>query len=92
MPQYCCIPIFWGVKLTGLFGTAAPLAVDITVIIQVVMFLMVIMGLVYKNKRKFKIHGELMGIAVILHFLSFLIVMLPTFYSGFDYFTGEETC
>ncbi|MCJ7613226.1 DUF420 domain-containing protein [Candidatus Bathyarchaeota archaeon] len=73
--------------MTGLFGTGASLEIDINVMIQVVMFLIIVVGLVYKRKRKFKMHGELMGIAVILHLLSFLIVMLPTFYADFDYFT-----
>lgn len=72
--------------MTGLFGTAASLEKDINVIIQVVMFLIFVVGLVYKTKRKIKMHGKLMGVAVILHILSFLIVMLPTFYAGVDYF------
>ena len=51
------------------------------------MFLIIIIGLVYKNKRKFKIHGGMMGIAVILHILTFVLVMGPSFSEGYDYFT-----
>ncbi len=50
------------------------------------MFLIIVISLVYKNKNKFKIHGGLMGIAVILHVLSLLVVMGPSFYDGYDYF------
>ena len=74
-------------RLTGLFGTGATLVVDLTIVIQIIMFLFVALSLVYKNQRKFKTHCQLMGVAVILHILSFLIVMLPTFYNGFGYFT-----
>jgi len=73
--------------LTGIFGTGAVLQTDINLILQIVMFLIIVIGLVYKNKRKFKIHGGLMGIAVILHVLSFLLVMGRSFSEGYDFFT-----
>jgi uncharacterized membrane protein YozB (DUF420 family) len=73
--------------LTGIFGTGAVLQTDINLILQVVMFLIIVIGLVYKNKRKFKIHGGIMGIAVILHVISFLLVMGPSFSEGYDFFT-----
>jgi uncharacterized membrane protein YozB (DUF420 family) len=58
---------FWGeIILTGIFGTGAVLQTDINLILQIVMVLIIIIGLVYKNKNKFKIHGGIMGIAVIL--------------------------
>jgi len=73
--------------LTGIFGTGALLQTDINLILQVVMFVVIVIGLVYKNKNKFKIHGELMGIGVILHVISFFAIMLPRFNDGIDYFT-----
>jgi uncharacterized membrane protein YozB (DUF420 family) len=73
--------------LTGIFGTGAVLQTDINLILQIVMFLIIVIGLVYKNKRKFKIHGGIMGIAVILHVLSILLVMGPSFSEGYDFFT-----
>ena len=73
--------------MTGIFGTGAVLQTDVNLILQVVMFLTIIIGLVYKNKNKFKIHGGLMGIAVILHVVSLFAVMLPSFNDGYDYFT-----
>ena len=51
------------------------------------MFLIIVISLIYKNKNKFKIHGVLMGIAVILHVLSFLTVMGPIFFGYFREFT-----
>jgi uncharacterized membrane protein YozB (DUF420 family) len=36
---------------------------------------------------KFKIHGGLMAIAVILHIASLLAVMVPSFYADYEYFT-----
>jgi len=79
--------IFGEHRLTGIFGTGAVLQTDVNLILQIVMFLIIVVGLVYKNKNKFKIHGGLMGIAVILHVLSLLLVMGPSFSEGYDFFT-----
>jgi len=77
--------------LTGIFGTGAVLQTDINLILQIVMFLIIVIGLVYKNKRKFKIHGGIMGIAVILHILSFLLIMGPSLYENYDFFTTDTS-
>jgi uncharacterized membrane protein YozB (DUF420 family) len=73
--------------LTGIFGTGALIQTDINLVLQVVMLIIIVVGLVYKSKRKFKIHGGLMGIAVMLHLISLFAVMLPSFNDGYDYFT-----
>ncbi len=73
--------------MAGIFGTGAIFQTDINLILQIVMFLVIIIGLIYKVKRKFKIHGILMGIAIILHVLSFVLVMGPSFFEAYDYFT-----
>jgi uncharacterized membrane protein YozB (DUF420 family) len=70
-----------------IFGTRADLQVDINLILQVIMFVIIVISLVYKNKMKFKIHGGLMGMAVILHIFSFLVVMGPSFSTNYEYFT-----
>jgi uncharacterized membrane protein YozB (DUF420 family) len=72
--------------LTGILGTGAHLGADVNLILQIVMVIIIILSLIYKNKRKFKIHGELMAIAVILHVLTFLTVMGPPFFEGFNYY------
>ena len=73
--------------MTGIFGTGTLIQTDINVIMQVVMLIIIIVSLVYKNRRKFKIHGELMGIAVILNLISLFAVMLPSFNKNYEYFT-----
>ena len=72
--------------LTGIFGTGALIQTDINLTLQVVMLIIIVAGLVYKNKRKFKIHGGLMEIAVILHLISLFAVMLPSFNNNYEYF------
>jgi uncharacterized membrane protein YozB (DUF420 family) len=72
--------------LTGIFGTGAALNVDVNLILQIIMFVIIVISLFYKNKMKFKIHGVLMGIAVILHVLTFLTVMGPRFFGYFREF------
>jgi uncharacterized membrane protein YozB (DUF420 family) len=74
-------------NLTGIFGTGSVLRTDINLILQIVMFLIIAISLVYKNKMKFKIHGGLMAIAVILNIASLLAVMGPSFSAGYEYFT-----
>jgi len=75
-----------GNGLTGIFGTGAALNVDINLMLQIVMFAIIVISLFYKKKMKFRIHGILMGIAVILHVLTFLTVMGPIFFGYFSDF------
>ena len=75
--------------MSGIFGTNAVLVTDINLLIQIISFVMLLTGLVYKTKGRFKMHGSLTGAAVILHLLSFLIAMTPSFLDGFEFFTTE---
>ena len=50
---------------------------------------MLLSALVFKAKGKFKIHGSMMAVAVIVHFISFLMAMGPSFIAGFDFFVTE---
>ena len=72
--------------LSGIFGTGAILQTDINLILQVTTLLIVAISLVYKNRLNFKMHGVLMGIAVVLHVISFFAVMGPSFSSASEYF------
>jgi uncharacterized membrane protein YozB (DUF420 family) len=72
--------------LTGIFGTGATINVDINLILQIITFAIIVVSLFYKNKNKFKTHGILMGIAVIMHVLTFLTVMGPIFFGYFSDF------
>ena len=77
--------------MTGIFGTKALLQTDINLILQIIMFLILLMGYFYKKKGKFKAHGVVMGIAVFLHVFSFLLVMGPSFFGNFEFFTTETS-
>jgi uncharacterized membrane protein YozB (DUF420 family) len=57
--------------------------------VQIITFLILLIGYGYKRKGMFKIHGGIMGVAVSLHALSFLLVMGPSFFGGFEFFTTE---
>jgi uncharacterized membrane protein YozB (DUF420 family) len=72
--------------MAGLLGPNVPPG-EVNFLLQIVMFLIIVIGLIYKYKRKFKIHGGMMGIAVILHVISFLTVMGPSFSQGYDFLT-----
>ncbi|MCW4034361.1 MAG: hypothetical protein NWF03_03245, partial [Candidatus Bathyarchaeota archaeon] len=73
--------------MLGIFGTGAYLQTDINLILQVAMFVVIGISLFYKSKKKFKIHGQTMGIALVLHIITFLAVMLPSFTDAYSYFT-----
>jgi len=82
--------MYFEVKLvSGLFGTNAVLIVDLTLLIQIIAFILLTGALYYKAKKNFKLHGSLMGVALMLHFINFLFAMLPSFIGGFSYLTGE---
>ena len=71
----------------GIFGTSALLITDINLLIQIVSFMVLLIGVIYKIKGEFKIHGFLMGLAVLLHFITFVVVMGPSFSGGIDFLT-----
>jgi uncharacterized membrane protein YozB (DUF420 family) len=75
--------------LPGIFGTNAVLITDLTLFIQLAAFILLLVAMVYKTKGKFKIHGSVMGVALIVHFISFLIAMGPSFVGGFGFLTTE---
>ncbi len=89
--QYIYAIIFGGIRLTGILGTNAHLGADINLILQIIMFVIIFISLFYKKKRKFKIHGGLMAIAVILHVITFLTVMGPPFFESFDYYINATS-
>jgi len=78
-------------EVPGIFGTNAPLTIDLTLIAQIVAFALVTIAILYKFKRKWKIHGFVMGGALALHFVDFLVIMVPLFMSNFSlYVTGTS--
>jgi uncharacterized membrane protein YozB (DUF420 family) len=77
--------------LSGIFGTSAVLITDLNLIVQIIAFILVLIALVYKAKGKFKIHGSIMGVAVILHFVTFIVAMGPSFVTSIDFFMTETS-
>ena len=73
--------------MTGILGTSAVLITDLNLLIQIVSFLILLISIVYKFKGKIKIHGYLMGLAVFLHFITFVVAMGPSFIDGREFFT-----
>lgn len=77
--------------MSGIFGTNAVLITDINLLIQIIAFILILVGLGYKTKGKFRNHGFVMGVAVVLHLTSFLIAMGPSFLNGFEFFTTDTS-
>ena len=77
--------------MTGLLGTGALLITDLNLLIQIVSFALLLGALVYKARGKFKIHASIMGIALVLHFITFLVAMGPSFVEGIAFLTTETT-
>jgi uncharacterized membrane protein YozB (DUF420 family) len=55
-----------------LIGTAS-------LIIQVIVFFLLIFGYQSKRKQKFRKHGIVMAIALVLHLVTILVIMIPSF-------------
>ena len=77
--------------MSGIFGTYAAFITDVNLLIQIISFLLILIGFGYKIKKKFKIHGYVMGVAIVLHLVFFVIAMLPSFSGGFEFFTTSTS-
>ena len=75
--------------MPGIFGTNALLIADLNLLVQIASFILLLCALLYKAKGKFKIHGSMMGIAVLLHFITFLIAMGPSFVVSYGFLTTD---
>ena len=64
---------------------------DANLIIQIMTMLMILVSFYFMKKGKLKQHGILMGLAVILHFLTFVSVMGPIFNQNFEFFSTETS-
>ena len=78
-----------GENLAGILGTNAVLITDLNLLVQIASFVLILVALTYKSRRRFKIHGSIMGFAVLLHFVTFLAAMGPSFIEGFSFLTSE---
>jgi uncharacterized membrane protein YozB (DUF420 family) len=72
-----------GTRVGGLFNPNATLSADFTLLLQIVIFVVLLAGFVMARvKRSFLRHGVIMGVAVVLHTISILIVMMPSLLSS----------
>jgi uncharacterized membrane protein YozB (DUF420 family) len=65
------------------------LHIDLNLLIQIITLIIILVSLFYKKKGKIKLHGTTMGIAIVLHVLSFVLVMGPSLYQSFEFFASE---
>ncbi len=57
------------------------LIASLNLVLQVSILAMVVSGYILKRKMRFRAHGTLMLVAVVMQFFSFLLIMGPSFFS-----------
>lgn len=62
---------------------------SLNMLTQILTIIIIFVSLYFKKKGKIKLHGTSMGIAVILHLLTFVLVMGPIFAENFSFFSSE---
>ena len=77
--------------MSGIFSPNSALITDVNLIVQIISFLIITVSVRYKIKKKFKIHGMLMGFGIILHLIFFVVAMWPSFSGAFDFFTTSTS-
>lgn len=70
--------------MSGILGTKADLPQDITLLSQIALLLILIVGYKLIKDKKLKTHGLIMSIAVLLHTITIFMVMIPSFIIHFD--------
>jgi uncharacterized membrane protein YozB (DUF420 family) len=76
--------------LIGL-GHPAQLDTALNLATQVITLLILFLSLYYKNKKNYKTHAITMAIAVVLHLLTFVLVMGPIFFEFLSFFQTETS-
>ena len=62
---------------------------DLNLLAQFITLAIILISLYFKKKGKIKQHGITMGIAVVVHILTFVMVMGPIFFQNFSYYSTE---
>ena len=72
-------------------GLGHPMLLNTTLnmLAQIFTLIIIFVSLYFKKKGNIKLHGTSMGIAAILHLLTFLLVMGPIFAENFSFFSSE---
>ncbi|MFA9435896.1 MAG: hypothetical protein ACEROO_02035 [Candidatus Bathyarchaeota archaeon] len=63
--------------MSDLLSTSAPVSSDISMILQLAVMGVILVGFVFANRRRFMSHGAVMFIATLLNTGSILVVMIP---------------
>lgn len=62
---------------------------DLNLLMQILTLAIIFVSLYYKRKGKLKHHGITMGVAVIVHLVTFVSVMGPIFFEYFSFYSTE---
>ena len=74
----------------GIFGTSASTAADLNLIAQLVIVAALGLGWVYgRDKKKIRLHGQLMVAAVLVNGAAIALVMVPSLIFGFGAITSN---
>jgi hypothetical protein len=75
--------------MSGILGTKAEFSQDITLLSQIAILLILIVGYKSVKDKKLQSHGQIMFAAVMLHTLTIILVMIPSLILNFDVLLGS---
>lgn len=73
----------------GFLGTRAEITADFTLLLQIVILFVLLLGYKLKMDKRFRRHGITMSLGVVLHVISILLVMIPSLISFSDLLITE---
>ena len=76
--------------IMGFLGTGASTVADINLIVQLAIIALLAIGWAYgRDKKKIRIHGQFMVVAVLFNAAAIAFVMVPSFILGFGAITSN---
>ena len=66
-------------RLVGIFNAGAPFLSDLNLIFQVVIAIFLVLAMFAIVRRKYAIHGAIMGCCIVLNTISIFAIMVPSF-------------
>jgi uncharacterized membrane protein YozB (DUF420 family) len=66
------------VELVGIFNAGAPFLSDLNLIFQVVIAAFLVSALLTIARKKYRIHGAIMGCCIVLNTISIFAIMVPS--------------
>lgn len=74
-----------------IIGLGHPIQLNtaLNLITQIITMIILFLSLYYKNKKNYKTHAITMTIAVVLHLLTFILVMGPIFFEFLSFYQTE---